>query len=489
MIKNNSRNLCIRLAILFLFSVYIRTIHTTTTHESSGTRYVFHHPITIDKAVFAAYKNREDLKAFEYTILASKYEQKAALGGALPQLSVIANANRFGGPELLTTAGLEPESAVADPDFSNFPRSVTLEFSQLIFSLDGPIDQYKIAKMETKVLKSRREQLLNRIILSTEQTFYDLQRELLRKKLVAALENSSELTFDQDTGRNEVGFFNKSQWFQAKSEYYDNLDDVSNYPHDIQISLGRLEREADVDIDPAKISLLIPDVTKIKLKPLEYYYQKALAYRPELTEKDHRIKQAKYSEGFYKKQYIPELRVFANATKGKLPCDNRLSNLDLRPTGSELSLRDLLPINRSPLVWQAGVVATWKFDGLGSAHRGVAYEKHVLEFELQKKDLELEIVKDVKVIYYQLTNRLGELKATEIAYEQSLVELDRRKEQRIVGQAADYEVAQAELFSRNKEFALINLKITINKLYANLLFLCGYPPEISNNSLKVKYEQ
>ena len=485
MIKNNVIRLCVQLSLVFLFSTYIANSYTKLVNNNQTNRYAFQRPITIERAVYAAHKNREDLKSFDYSILASKYDQKAALAGILPQFSMTSNANRSGGLQVLTTAGLEPESPATTDSQTAFPRSLTIQLSQLIFSLDGPIDQYKITKMGTKIIESQKEQLINAIRFNTETSFYDLQKELLKNSLISALEDSSELTFDRDTASNKVGFLNRSGWLQAQATFEDNLSDITNYPNDIQIALSRLERQTNTDMDPFKVSLSMQDINRIKLKPLEYYYRKALLYRPELEEKDHRIKQAKYSELFFKKQYIPTVRVFADITKAWNPCENNLlDNIEV-PTIADCLLANL---NRNPVIWSVGVIATWSFDGLGSAHTGVAYEKHVTEFELQKRDLELQIVKNIKAVYYQLKNLFGQVRATEIQYKQSRVELDRKEQQKKVGEAAYYEVAQEKLNNKILEYALITLKIEINNLYANLLFLCGYPPELSN-SYKVKYEQ
>jgi len=414
-------------------------------------QYLFYRPISMNDIVDLAYKNREDLEAFCYVIRANRYCEKAALGGFLPQINLFAVSGTSSLGPLTSGAGAR---AAAGGGFGQgvFPsESINLEISQLIFSYDGPMFQYKVAKEETNIAKAQREGLKNAIRFNAEAKFLELKKTLLKDDFVEALKESSDMTFDQSKARNEVGFLNNVQWDTANAVYSQELVDVGNYPNDIQQDVARLEREADTEISAESISLDYKDIDKIKLEPIDYYYQKALIYRPELEEQQHKIKQAKYSEKLYKHRYVPKLYFFSRTIKAVYSERNK------------------------PLTWQLGLRATWYFDGLTSYNTGRKFENFSTAFTLQKRDLEIKIVKDVKQVYYQLKNVLAQSEATEKRYKQAKANLGLKENELEIGLTPLFEYKQAEREYKNADFALKTIKIDIRNLYQRLLFICGYP--------------
>jgi len=103
------------------------------------------------------------------------------------------------------------------------------------------------------------------------------------------------------------------------------------------------------------------------------------------------------------------------------------------------------------------------------------FEQHKTEFILRKRDLELQIVKDVRKIYFLLKSLLNQLKPAESRYKQSVTQLGNKEQQYQIGLAPLFEYDQAKLNTRNNEFSLASLKISIRNNYQRLLFLCGYP--------------
>lgn len=406
-----------------------------------------------------AYQYRQDLESFDYLISANWHNERAALGGFLPQISIFADTGKSSDPGI-TGSGVAP-----------FPREwINLEISQLIFSYDGPMVQYKIAQQDTHISRTQKEQLENLIRINSETTFLELKKELLRNEVIKNLNDSSRQIFEKDTQRNNVGFFSVIQWNTAKTTYSKDQANVINYPSDVQVAISKLQRETNSAIKPCNISLDYKNIEKITLLSMEEYQKLAMQNRPDLDEQDFRIKQAEYSNEFYKYRYIPELRFGVQMRKSRLvACPPET----IRTNGVDV------PFENTPLIWHVGLQATWNFDGLSNYNTARKFQDLSSTSILQKRDLELTILKDIKVTYNQLTTLLNLLEPAQKNYITVKSELERVKKAYDVGLAALFEYKQAKLQYQQAKFDLISLKIDIRKNYQGLLFLCGFPKEIS----------
>jgi len=464
------------LNLFFILLTIIATTGSLLCYPESY-QYACCNQISLEQMVDVAFQNRDDLKAFDYLIKANQFGEKAAIGGYLPQVRVSFHTGKASKAETRDVAipvqfdlpseitGLVPGEvspisfeiptvAGATTGFF-FPKErITFDVSQLILSLNGPMLQRKIAQQETFISTTQQQQLENLIRFNTESAFLELKKLLLQNMEIKALKESSEITFDQSKWRNEVGFLNRSQWDFSKSTFSQEQTDVVNYPNDIQQAISKLEREANSTVDPTHIMLSLENIQNIVLESLQYYQEKAIENRPDLHEQFYRIKQAKYSERFHKNSYVPEVSFFANITKSKYSECNK------------------------PLFWNLGIRVDWALDGFANANLASKYERTRTEFILRKRDLELQILQEIRELYFLLKTLFHQLEPAQAAFKQSLTELDNQKRQYQVGLAALFEYEQAKLNARKSEFTLMSLKIDIKNNYQRLLFLCGYPPEI-----------
>jgi len=444
---------CFIIPLLVYCSMYCKI------QECIPREYTFYLPLTLKQAPQLAYMHRQDLEAFDYLIRSNWHSERAALGGFLPQISIFADTGKSSDPGI-TGSGLAP-----------FPReSITVNISQLIFSYDGPMFQYKIAQQDTSISRAQKDQLENLIRLNTETSFLELKKELLRNDVIESLDQSSKQTFGKDKQRNEVGFFNIAQWDSAKAVYSKDQTDVKNYPNDVQVAISKLKRETNTEIDTHKISLEYKNIEKIKLLPIEVYCKLAMENRPDLSEKKYQIKKAEYSNKYYKYRYIPELKFGAQIRKSRI--------LDCPPATVPVGNKEV-PFDNTPLIWNIALKATWDFDGLSSYNTAKKFEDVSTTVMLQKRDLELNILKDIEVTYNNLTNLLNLLQPAERKYLATKSQLEIVKKAYDVGLAALFEYKQAKLEYKNAEFGLVSLKIDVRKNYQGLLFLCGFPREIS----------
>ncbi|MFC1842091.1 TolC family protein, partial [Candidatus Dependentiae bacterium] len=245
------RNKFIRHAALCLITLVTTLSHITNQAKTPEPQdYAIYKPITLEEVVDLAYLHRQDLEGFDYIVKANWYAERSALGGFLPQISITADS---GNSSISGVSGV-----------GLIPReSVVFNVSQLIFSADGPMFQYKIAQEETNISRAQRESLQNSIRFNSESSFLELKKEILKNKLIASLDDSSVETFDQEITRKKVGFLNRTQWENAQADFSRDQTDVKNYPLTIDAATSRLQRETNSPINLENVSLAYKDLDKL----------------------------------------------------------------------------------------------------------------------------------------------------------------------------------------------------------------------------------
>lgn len=411
-------------------------------------------PITLDEISKLAINNKQDLESFDYLIEANWHAERAALGAFLPQITIVVDSGKSSVEEL---SGI-----------SQYPReSITLDASQLIFSLGGPKIKYQMAKEETKIAIAQKETLKNSIRFDAEGDFLTLKKELLRNQLIKILDDSSKLTFDQYKTKEKVGFLNKAQWANSQAIFSKDQTNVTNYPSNINIATKVLERKTNIQVDPNCISLDTKNLENIKLLTQEEYLKYAMENRPDLKEKNHQITQANYSTKYYKYKYVPEIYLTTHVQKAKM--------VQCPPAAI-----DTIPFDNTPLIWHVGLNATWNFDGLSNFNTSKQYDDLSTSYILKKRDIELNILKDIQALRSEIDTQIELLKPTTQKMESAKIELDNIKTQYDIGLTPLYKYKEAQLAFNQADFELTSLKIDLKINNQKLLFLCGYPQEISN---------
>lgn len=399
-----------------------------------------------------AHKTRKDLKAFVYAKRANKKAERAALAGYLPQIQISAEVVRAA-PDVLIRYFPGQGSlrkTIANQDTTS-RRGVSFSFSQLLISGGVPLFDYKIAKEGTKIIDAEERLSRNAVRLNVQNSFFNLQKLLLKNDYIFTLDESAKTVFERSSGKKLVGFLNQSEWLTAIADYSSAQSNVANYQHDILGSISDLERETGATFDVDQIDLSLDGIMAIDIKPIDNYLRLAAKYRPDLERQDYLIKQARLSEKRYNRSYIPTMSVVARATDQKWGTQYRLSS------------------------WYAGLDFSWSFDGMASAHSAEQNKNFQIERRLQKKDLQLQIKNEVKAAYYQLKNLVNQVKVAAVQFEQQEANLGLQRTQHKVGNLSTSGHMQAERDYEKTKFDVASLKIDMASAYQQLLFVCGYP--------------
>lgn len=403
-----------------------------------------------DDAVRTAYRNREDLQSFIYTQRASKNSERAALAGYLPQVQIVGHYSKAS-PEVFLTD--ESTEQICPETTSN--TDIFFQFSQLVFSGGGPVLDYRIAREETRIIRSQKKELKNSIRFGAETAFLDTQKELLKENFTETRDVSSKIIFAQSSGKRAVGITRRSVWLTASAQYAEQQSEVENYKYDIGQAMATLRREINVPVSPPDIDLSLDGILAIQLESLDHYLMLAIKNRPDLKTQTHVIKQSRWTEKKYRRNYVPTIGLYARAS------ERRLGNREVNRFSN----------------WFAGLEFGWSFDGLGSAHLSQQFKNQTTQSILQKRDLELRIQQEVTEAFLQTKSLMNKVKAEQfnLTKEESLLRLGQQRYQ--VGDSARADLAQSELDYEDAKFSLDALKINTRIAYQRLLFVCGYPKE------------
>lgn len=404
-------------------------------------------------AVEIAFKQRKDLEAFLYAEQASKYDERTALAGYLPQIQLGAQLGKTAPDPLLSKQGTIQRC----PD-SMTSKGLSFSISQLIINGGGPIIDYKIAQESTKIVQENMQLTQNNIQLNVETAFLTMQRLLLEKTFIESRDIASKALLAQSSGKNTVGFLNESSWLASTAQYISDQSSIANYARDVETALWTLQRQTASNITLDEISLSIDDATKICLKDLNFYLTKAFQYRPNLKIQDHMIRQAQLSEKKYRNSYVPSVGFFGQASDVKFGNDT------------------------TNATWSLGIEFGWQFDGLANVHQARKSDNQEIEYVLQKKDLEIQVKQDVESAYNQVKNNIDLLKASVAQFEQADAALKLKTKQFEVGTISRIDFAQAEQSYQSTRFQLDSTKLDTRLAYQNLLFACGYP-KIDNHCI------
>jgi outer membrane protein len=398
-----------------------------------------------DDAVTYAFQHRKDLEAFIFAEEASRYDERVALAGYLPQIQLAADIGKAG-PDLTTTVtGGNP---LFGESLGN--RDISISISQLIINGGGPVIDYKITQEATKIVQENMKLTQDNIRLAVETAFLTMQRLILQKTFIESQDIASRSLFEQSSAKNVVGFLNESTWLSATASYMGNQTAIANYMRNVQTALWTLQRQTNSAIKTDEISLSLEDAAKFELRPLEVYIEKAYQNRPNLKVQDHMIRQAQLSEKKYALSYVPSISLLGEAAE-EMTRNNNVTS------------------------WFIGVGFTWNLDGLAGVHSARKSEKQEIEYVLQKKDMEFQVKLDVETAYNSVKNNIMLLKTAVAQFEQADATLQLKKKQFDVGTISRIDFDQAQMTYESTKFQLDSTKIDTRLAYQNLLFACGYP--------------
>jgi len=406
---------------------------------------------SVAKALF----NRKDLEAYEYIRRQAKTQERSALSAYIPQANFGLKKAYVVPTQLLHPETAEPRRC---PDETSL-TDVTYGATQLIFSGGKPLLDYRIAKEGTRIVELDEQTAANNIRFSTESAFLESQRLHWKNNLIEIQDRTAKINFSLNSCSNMVGFLNQADWQSAIATYGSTQSNVFNYQRDKVRAFDTLQREMSIPICAKDFDFSLDNVEDIFLEPVQQYMRAAMRYRPELEKTKRAAKQAKWQERRYSRNYIPDVKIYAEAF------DNQLKVWGPRYRLSR---------------WAAGLKLDWTFDGLLSVHSAEQSKNLEIQYRLQEKDLELKIETDVKRTHEQIKILQNKIKAQILLFKQQKTNLAFKQDQFKVGNISKAELANAQQSYKQAEFDLVSLQIDIKLQYQNLLFICGYPKKIGS---------
>lgn len=411
-------------------------------------------PLTTFQAINTSYTNRPDLKKIYHDIRASERLQKAALSGYLPQINVEAGAGSASGLNFFVPR-----------------RYATLYFTQLIYAPAGPIQLYRIAKQDTKILEWQEQIKLNESRFQSESGILDLWIKQQGQVANNAYDTISKIIIEQKNHEFNLGLLDRENWMERQSDYSQAQGRVSKYIDDISIASINLERALGITcsnqtlVDDSSIDKLINEAFSCKqLQSPTIYLQDAIQHRQELCMADETITKELYWQRFYCKSYFPSLSLYANVIRytynGKLlggafaglACGGRL------PTG-----------------WNAGIKLDWQFDGLENVFNQSASGERYFAAMMDRIDTLQKIKNEVYNNHTSLKKSFEDFAVAHMNYKKAENDIILKRKEFEVGliSPVSFQLEEALWTKAQQDYRLS--KIQVAKNYRTLLYSCGYP--------------
>lgn len=395
------------------------------------------------------YANRPSLQAFVEDIHRSAELEKKELALAFPQIGISG------------LAGKTDFQALLELPYPS--RQVRFGINQLIWSFAGPLQQYRIQKTTTNINEQAERFHRLEIRKESELTFLDALLNVRYNEYIKALDFSSRSSFEFARAQNEAGFFSGSQWKRAESNFATDQKNVLRYQYDLRKSFSVLERALSIPLlieERNEIPRLLVDngLLKFDVAPLETYLESAIHLRPDLAGKAWEVDRAEKRSSFLMHKYAPVINFSFNVVR---------FNFNTRDEGIV-----------KQLTFQAAITASWNFDSFSSAHEASAVEAETVAAKMSQLDLSLSIQRDVKNTYYELQALLKEVEAEKLNYITQEAVYNSQKHQFEIGQISAGDLAIAATNWQQAQFTLDEKSINAEKKYRELLFSCGYPPEL-----------
>lgn len=447
-VMTDKRFLVFGVFVFFSTTVLSKTktiTHTLVFSDTQPTR-----TLTMAHAVQAALEHRPDLQAFYHRVQASKMLANQAWSGFLPQVNFTSIQSK--------TKGI-----------GSSQNTTLLRADQLVYSFAGPQELYRRAKKATEVVEFLHEQAQKTVRFEVEKAF--LESWLLQNQhhAFAALKQSAEQSYDKIVHQNKLELLNKSEYLKGATDYATNLSSVYSYADDINIAQRKLEflmgkpLNLELNIHQNTGALTTTKLhwdheTMRDIEPLTVYHQYGIKYRPELKQSERKIAIEKDSVRIANNTRLPDLSVFA--TTEHVPSDPIIQRKGLHTIGATVH-------------WNV-------FDGLLSHYQSNEAHANMMKEILEHQQLVNVIKSEIETAYYTLSKTITQQKAQHVAYTQAKNDFELKKQQLEIGDISRVEFTTAKTDWQNAQYAWINSQLDVAIKERNLLFVCGYPPELEN---------
>lgn len=401
--------------------------------------------LTPKNSIETAYVNRPDLKKTFYDIRASERMSRVALSGYLPQIIAEGGAGR-----------------AAPLSFFAPERFAILRFTQLLYSPAGPIEQFRIARQDTRALEWQRIILQDKIRFEAETGVLDLWLSQQKENLIRTYDQVSADLFKQQTNEFNLGLSDQARFLQQTAEFATAQARVRKYTDELINTSSSLEKNLGIiccpttPIDTYQVKLVLDSILKTEIKSdAVNYYKDALSNRQELNMIDEKIKQEQYWQSFYGLSYIPSISLYTNIIKywfRRAPIEGALAS-----------------------GWNAGVKFNWEFDGLANVFNKSAAGEREFSAMMDRIDMLAKIKKEVYTNFADLQVALKDFKSVQQEYERAGNEITLNRKQFEVGLISPVEIQLQETLWLKAQHDFLTSKVAVAKHYRALMYSCGYP--------------
>lgn len=390
--------------------------------------------LSMNKAIRIAYKNRPSLKAYKFAIQASEENEKVAISGYLPQVSLASTEN-------FNTDSKELQN-----------RSTKVQMSQLIYSFAGPKQLKRIAKKGTAISELTKSNHKNLIRYQVETSYLKTWLLQEKNKLIKKLNIAAKKNIKKSEHQNQLQLLGQNDWLKDAASYSDNMANVYLYIDELYSAQNQLEYylgDAYKQNNYKPILIWNPK-TPIKVKSLMYYYNIALKYRTEIKLKQKELEQYEEYQNYYKKTYLPNVNIIG-----------------------QVSRSDKIKANN------AGVTLSWQlFDGASSYYKSQEANANKLKALQEKQSYIQQAKNEVQQAYHDLIALKKQLTSQTIKLRRDKNELDLAKLNYKIGNISKVDLDTSKYNWENSKYMWLTTKVSTAIKQSELFYVCGYPKQI-----------
>jgi outer membrane protein TolC len=415
-------------------------------------------PLNIFTAVDTGYTHRPDLKKLWRDIRSGTELERSALAGYMPHIQVEAGAGKASGGNFFVPR-----------------RFATLYFTQLLYSPAGPIQLYRIAQRDTRILELKYILHKETIRFQVETGLLDLWYAQQKSQLVREYDSTSKVVYAQQEHEHNLGLSDKETWMRQTADFMLARSRVTKYIDELTLSSAKLESSVGITCSPSTsidsesvTSLIDRALQEANARPADVYYRLALENRKELRVADELIKKETAWQRYYAKSYFPSISLYTNVVKYSF--NGGLQVEGLGATGS--ALNKLFSFKTG---WNAGFKFDWQFDGLENMFNSCASEERSYSAMMDRIDKIVKIKEEVESNHARLLILCKEFKASQADYARAANEIALKRKQHEVGLISAVDLKQAETIWLKAQYDYLTSKVNVAKQYQRLLYSCGYP--------------
>ncbi len=400
----------------------------------------------MQQVVKQARKHKPSILMFNQLIQARKFGEGEAWAGYYPLVSLSSDVRAVRGERhAISTTGISGR--------------------QLVYAFDGPQLQAKRAHEATSIARYQKKVEENNVQFETETTFLECWRIQQQHDQILSLHKSTQAAYGRAAHQNKLELIDKNNWLTEVETHANNISTVHLYKDAASIFEKRLAFltgytiNLNINPDTKTNTRQITTVAwnnspQLTLKPLSYYQKLSMRNRPEIQEREHRIRELQRTYELSTKSNLPKLSISAETSYV-----NHIGTLT-QPQRITQSI---------------GGTISFPFLDIKSDYETERINANKLEAILAKQSTEQAIKSEVETTYHQLSQAYTRLRSQNFSYERSRNEFTLRKQELSAGLISPVTFKNAQATWDKAQFDWINQQVNLAIKKRELLFKCGYP--------------